>query len=52
MAASRTCLVCKMRVDEADAEFTTKYDGTTHYFCSRACKEEFENDPEEYVTAA
>jgi YHS domain-containing protein len=44
--------VCNMQFDEADAEFTTDYDGKTYYFCSEHCKEEFENDPEEYITAA
>lgn len=44
--------VCDMQVDEAHAEFTTEYDGKTYYFCSESCKEEFESDPEEYVSAA
>jgi YHS domain-containing protein len=43
--------VCNMEVDEEDAEFMAKYEGKT-YFCSESCKEEFETDPEEYVTAA
>jgi YHS domain-containing protein len=44
--------VCNMQVDEANAKFTTEYDGKTYYFCSESCKEEFESDPEEYLTAA
>ena len=44
--------VCTMQVDEEDAEFTAKYEGKTYYFCSESCKKEFENDPEEYVSAA
>jgi YHS domain-containing protein len=44
--------VCNMQVDEEDAEFTTEYDGKTYYFCLESCKEEFETDPEEYLTAA
>ncbi|HYL12073.1 MAG TPA: YHS domain-containing protein [Terriglobales bacterium] len=44
--------VCNMQVDETDAEFTTEYDGKTYYFGSESCKEEFESDPEEYITAA
>ncbi len=43
--------VCNMQVDEEDAEFTAQYDGKTYYFCSESCKEEFQSDPEEYVTA-
>ena len=44
--------VCNMQVDKTDAEFTTEYDGKTCYFGSESCKEEFESDPEEYITAA
>lgn len=44
--------VCNMPVDEEGAAFTTDYDGRTYYFCSEHCKEEFENDPEEYISAA
>lgn len=44
--------VCSMQVDETDAEFMTEYEGKKYYFCSEACKEEFESDPEEYVAAA
>ena len=44
--------VCTMKVDEEATEFTSEYDGTTYYFCSNACKEEFENDPERYIAAA
>jgi YHS domain-containing protein len=35
--------------DEEDAEFMREYDGKTYYLCSESCKEQFENDPEEYV---
>ncbi len=44
--------VCKMEVDPATAEFTSEYDDKSYYFCSESCKEEFESDPEEYLTAA
>ncbi len=44
--------VCSMEIEERTAEFTSEYDGRTYYFCSEHCKEEFENDPEEYVAAA
>jgi YHS domain-containing protein len=43
--------VCTMNVDEESTEFTNEYDGATYYFCSNACKEEFESDPERYVAA-
>jgi YHS domain-containing protein len=44
--------VCTMEVDEETTEFTSEYDGETYYFCSNACKEEFESGPEEYIAAA
>ena len=44
--------VCNLNVDEETAEFTSEYDGHVYYFCSSACKEAFEGDPEEYVAAA
>ncbi len=44
--------VCSMEIEERTAEFASEYDGKTYYFCSEHCKEEFENDPEEYVAAA
>ena len=43
--------VCTMKVDDESTEFTTEYDGITYFFCSNACKEEFETDPERYVAA-
>jgi YHS domain-containing protein len=42
--------VCTMKVDEESTEFTTEYE--TYFFCSNACKEEFESDPEQYIAAA
>jgi YHS domain-containing protein len=44
--------VCNLTVDEENTKFTSEYDGETYYFCSHACKEEFESDPEQYVAAA
>src|SRR5579872_232991 len=41
-----------MKVDEETTEFTSEYDGVTYVFCSNACKEEFESDPERYIAAA
>lgn len=34
--------VCKMKVDETKAKFTTSYKGKNYYFCSQACKEKFD----------
>jgi YHS domain-containing protein len=40
-----------LKVDET-TEFTSEYESETYYFCSHACKEEFESDPEPYIAAA
>jgi len=44
--------VCGMEVDQARAEAlgrSSLYKGTTYYFCSDGCKQEFEEDPEAFV---
>ena len=41
--------VCGMTVEEADAAATAEYRGKTYYFCSVDCKEEFEENPEDYA---
>jgi Cu+-exporting ATPase len=43
-------LVCGMEVDRESAAATSEYQGRTYYFCSEACKEEFDRNPEQYVT--
>lgn len=35
--------VCKMEVDEKESKFITTYKGRNYYFCSKACKEKFDN---------
>ncbi len=44
--------VCGMEVNEKSAPFTAQYDEKTYFFCSEECKQEFEEDPEEYITSA
>lgn len=44
--------VCGMQVDEASAPGKTQYEGVTYYFCSPACQDAFEDDPESFVSAA
>jgi YHS domain-containing protein len=39
-----------MEVDERTAAAKLEYEGDTYYFCSRACKDKFEADPERYVS--
>jgi Cu+-exporting ATPase len=42
--------VCGMTVDEKKAAGSSVYKGTTYYFCSRSCKDNFDKNPEKYLT--
>jgi P-type Cu+ transporter len=41
--------VCGMEVDPATAEWTHEHDGTTYYFCSKGCRDDFAEDPTAYL---
>lgn len=41
--------VCKMTIEDKDAVATSIYKGTTHYFCSKQCKEDFDKAPESFI---
>lgn len=44
--------VCGMEVDEVRAEtlgLTSVFKGKTYYFCSEECKEEFDENPEQFI---
>jgi len=41
--------VCGMTVEEDNAAATSEYQGSTYYFCSKDCQEEFDSDPESYT---
>jgi len=41
--------VCGMEVDPATAEWRYEHRGTTYYFCSKGCKEDFAEDPASYL---
>lgn len=41
--------ICGMMIEEGDAVATSDHEGTTYYFCSMDCKEEFDSAPEDYV---
>jgi Cu+-exporting ATPase len=41
--------VCGMDVDEEDAAAKAEHMGQTYYFCSEACKKQFESDPHKYA---
>ena len=42
--------VCRMTIDDKDAVATSRYKGTTYYFCSEACKENFDKNPDSLVS--
>ena len=42
--------VCGMNVSYENAIARSDYDGQTYYFCSLNCKEDFDREPERYVT--
>ena len=41
--------VCDMDVDPEDAAGRSEYGGRTYYFCSVACKQSFDENPEAYL---
>jgi len=41
--------VCGMKVEPVNAKFKALYKGKVYYFCSSACKEEFEKRPDYYL---
>jgi Cu+-exporting ATPase len=49
--ATVTDPVCGMTVDSATTEYRSTHDGTTYYFCSAACKENFDKDPAKFAGA-
>ncbi|MGH9164714.1 MAG: YHS domain-containing protein [Acidimicrobiales bacterium] len=42
-------VVCGMTIDDGDAPEKADHEGTTYYFCSRECREEFEANPADYT---
>jgi Cu+-exporting ATPase len=41
--------VCKMIIDEDDAAGTSTCNGLNYYFCSGACKEKFDKNPDSFI---
>jgi YHS domain-containing protein len=41
--------VCGMSVEESEAKASTEYEGKQYFFCSDACREEFEAHPDQYA---
>jgi YHS domain-containing protein len=44
--------VCGMRVDDNDSQRQAQYGGQTYSFCPQQCKNEFEQNPEQYAKSA
>jgi YHS domain-containing protein len=47
--------VCGMKLDEGKAEASgvkSEHNGTTYYFCSNACKQRFDKEPERFTQKA
>jgi Cu+-exporting ATPase len=42
--------VCHMTIEDSEAAATSTYKGKTYYFCSRPCKEDFDKEPESYLS--
>ncbi|MFI5449198.1 MAG: YHS domain-containing protein [Candidatus Bathyarchaeia archaeon] len=41
--------ICKMNVSEGQAKYTFVRNDKKYYFCSAACKQEFEKNPTKYA---
>jgi YHS domain-containing protein len=39
-----------MKLNEQETADTSVYEGKTYYFCSRDCKEAFDEEPELYLS--
>ena len=44
--------VCDMEVDPAISSLKSEFQGQTYYFCSLACKQAFDANPQEYANKA
>jgi len=40
--------ICKMNVSETDARYTSMHEGKKFFFCSAACKQQFDKNPSKY----
>jgi len=44
--------VCGMTIESENAAAQSQYEGSTFYFCSTACKKEFDANPSQYAANA
>jgi Cu+-exporting ATPase len=42
--------VCNMTIEKEQAVATSTYEGTTYFFCSQPCKEQFDKNPERFIS--
>ena len=42
--------VCRMKVEEKGAKYTSVHEGKSYYFCNQACKRTFDSDPKRYAS--
>jgi len=50
MAGTLKDPVCGMELTYETTQARSEYNGQTYYFCSMSCKEDFDKDPEKYVS--
>lgn len=41
--------VCGMQIEESEAAGNSELEGKRYYFCSAACQQKFDEDPEKYA---
>lgn len=41
--------ICKMKVDEKTAKYTSEHGEKKFYFCNVSCKQKFDSDPHKYA---
>ncbi|MFB3926086.1 MAG: YHS domain-containing protein [Syntrophales bacterium] len=44
--------VCNMEVDEKQAKYKSRFGGKEYYFCSKECKDDFDDKPQLYTVGA
>ena len=47
--AMQTDPVCGMQVNDQNASAKSQHQGTTYYFCSKECKQKFDQQPAQYT---
>ena len=47
--ATETDPVCGMQIDQSDAAGQSEFGGSTYFFCSTSCKEQFDDNPRRYL---